>query len=268
MLIVRNNSRFETTVYRKATNTDIYLHWSSFAPLSWKRGTLQTLFDRALTICSTKEYLSKEIDHLYRVFRTNNGYPKWFIDQVYKKSCRRKTSEDAVITTTDSTAAESDVKTPLLILPYAGNAGEKIIKSLQNHLSRKLPENVKPKIIYTGTKLQSKFNLKDGIPSANKHGVIYKVKCANENCDEFYIGETGRRLWERVKDHNGRDHNSHVLQHASKKSHENVGVTNFEIIGGNFRNKRLRLISEALLIKKFKPPLNVQGKSVPLQLFS
>ena len=31
------------TVYRKATNNDVYLNWNVFVPISWKRGTLKNL---------------------------------------------------------------------------------------------------------------------------------------------------------------------------------------------------------------------------------
>ena len=61
---------------------------------------------------------------------------------------------------------------------------------------------------------------------------------------------------------------SFILKHVIEKQHSEVDVSDVEIIGSNYRNKNLRLISEALLIKKFKPPLNVQGKSIPLKLFT
>ena len=32
VLIIRNGQSIETCVYRKLTNTDIYIHWNSFAP--------------------------------------------------------------------------------------------------------------------------------------------------------------------------------------------------------------------------------------------
>ena len=41
ILIIRKKSKIETTVYRKSTDTGIYLNWFSFAPNTWKRGTLK-----------------------------------------------------------------------------------------------------------------------------------------------------------------------------------------------------------------------------------
>ena len=64
VLIVSKNNTIETTVYRKQTQNDIYLHWKSFTPEAWKRGTLKILFLRAHAICSYKELLDKEVKHL------------------------------------------------------------------------------------------------------------------------------------------------------------------------------------------------------------
>ena len=43
-------------------------------------------------------------------------------------------------------------------LPYAGEKGCSIIKSLKKHLKKTLPANIEADIIYTGTKLSSQLN--------------------------------------------------------------------------------------------------------------
>ena len=48
----------------------------------------------------------------------------------------------------------------LLLLPYAGNKGEKILKSMNKFSTRVLPCNVKTCTAYSGTELSSKFQLK------------------------------------------------------------------------------------------------------------
>ena len=47
VLIIRKHDTFETRVCRKSINTDIYLNWQSFAPNTWKRGTLKVLINRS-----------------------------------------------------------------------------------------------------------------------------------------------------------------------------------------------------------------------------
>ena len=43
------------------------------------------------------------------------------------------------------------------------------------------------------------------------------------------MGESARRITERIKDHNGRGHTSHVWNHSIRKSHKNVNTINFKI---------------------------------------
>ena len=57
VLLIRNSDHIHTTVYRKETNNDLYLHWHAFAPTSWKRGTFRTLVNRGYIICSDNNYL-------------------------------------------------------------------------------------------------------------------------------------------------------------------------------------------------------------------
>ena len=83
MLLCRSGRELTTTVYRKKTNNDIYLNWNTFAPISWKRGTLRTLVQRAYLVCSTETYLKEELAHLEKDFIEKNNYPKYVINQVF-----------------------------------------------------------------------------------------------------------------------------------------------------------------------------------------
>ena len=44
-------------------------------------------------------------------------------------------------------------------------------------------------------------NLKDSIKKEHLHNVVYEIECPD--CDKKYIGETGRRIEERFKEHAG-----------------------------------------------------------------
>ena len=43
VLLMRSNGKRETAFFCKETNIDIYLHWRSFAPITWKKGTLKDI---------------------------------------------------------------------------------------------------------------------------------------------------------------------------------------------------------------------------------
>ena len=98
--------------------------------------------------------------------------------------------------------------------------------------------------------------------------MVYYADCPNDKCRENYIGESGRRISERVKDHNGRDLKSHILRHLIESGHANVSYEDFKIIGKNLNNDHWKgRIAESLLIKEKRSTLNSHGKSVPLKLF-
>ena len=95
---------------------------------------------------------------------------------------------------------------------------------------------MKPSILFTGTKLVSNFHVKDPVPFTKKSDVIYGSVFATESCNEDYVGECAKRLYERVKDHSGRDHSSHLVKYAGETGHLPVDIANFEVIGSGYRN--------------------------------
>ena len=49
-LFSKISDHIHAVVYRKETNSDLYLHWHAFAPIPWKRGTLRTLVLHKMTV--------------------------------------------------------------------------------------------------------------------------------------------------------------------------------------------------------------------------
>ena len=44
--------KLDKTVFRKETNTDLYINWNSPATIEWKQGSLKNLIKRLILICS------------------------------------------------------------------------------------------------------------------------------------------------------------------------------------------------------------------------
>ena len=76
------------------------------------------------------------------------------------------------------------------------------------------------KIVYTGTKLGSNFQIKDKTKFDHKHDLVYYVKCPE--CQEDYIGEIGMRLHEQICDHSGKDSKSHMLKHSLENTQVSI----------------------------------------------
>ena len=68
---------------------------------------------------------------------------------------------------------ESISKTHRLILPYKGEQGQKIIKSVNNYVKRLLPQNHTAQHVQKSRKLDSAFDIKDKTKLEHEHDLIF-----------------------------------------------------------------------------------------------
>ena len=130
-------------------------------------------------------------------------------------------------------------------------------------VNKLLPNNTKIGLTFKSTKMSSCFNVKNKIDFEHNHDLIYHTKCPEPTCIDDYVGESARRIIERLKDHNGRDHISHVFKYSIEKSQKNVNTIDFKIIHKNFRNNKLkRKIAEVLWIKDLRSTLNTNKRNL------
>ena len=260
------DNHIHTSVYRKTTNTNIYMHWNAYAPKAWKIGTLRSLIQRAHLVCSKEENYNTEVEHIKSVFTEINGYPYKLVqkmidsfkfNQVFPENLQPNTESDI----------ENNIKKPLLSLPYKGAEGIDLIKRYKNVLKNHLPPNVQPQVVFSSKKLSSKFSLKEKVEFKHHHDLVYKYQCPENNCNASYIGETARRITERIKDHYYRDKNSHIHKHVRESGHIEPNENSFTILQNGFNNYKHRKLAEALQIRNHKPNLNTQEQSYPLKLF-
>ena len=275
VLICRNDKSIETTVCRKSTNNNIYLNWNAFAPDTWKKGTLKALVERAYTVCSTKDFLDKELKYLQKVFHENNNYLNYVIKQILQQSYdeHREQKFDMANTNLKLNVLEkrniNEENQHLLLVPYQGKKGDFVIKFIKKRMKTLLPTNIRTKIAFTGSKLSTCFQVKDKTKFEHNHDIVYRGICPETDCSENYLGETARRISERVKDHTVKDVHSHLFKHAVESGHKVLDVTNYSIIGKWYENNiKKRKIAEALLIKEIKPTLNRQDQSIAELVFT
>ena len=110
-----NKNEIETSVYRKATNTNMYINWHSHAPSNWKTGTLRHLIKRAKLISSTKLLLRK-------VFTENNDYPLKVVNHIIDQELLQSLEVEAVKTKNHNT--EQKIQ---LLVPYSGKQGHQLL---------------------------------------------------------------------------------------------------------------------------------------------
>ena len=276
VLITNKNGSLQTSVYRKSTNTDVYMNWNSYAPKSWKVATLKSLVKRAFMVSSTEVALDGELIHLKKIFAAVNQYPEKLIERIISNEkeihSRNITKEQNNQHNNQDTEEEEEPKkeTITLNLPYAGDQGENIMRKLKKDISNSVRKNgnsIKIRIVYNAKRLSSKFAVKDKTRLKHLHNVVYHTKCPNKKCKSRYIGQTKCRVGKRTIEHNRTDKKSHVLKHSKKSKHRRIWLDDVEILGQGYQSDFKRKISESLFIRTLKPDLNVQKDAFKLSLF-
>ena len=271
-VIKKSDGTFDTDIHRKQTDTNIYLNWCSFAPKTWKIGTLKGLIRRALTICSTEEFQNKEISFLRGVFVTRNGFPSKVVSKTIQDVKKKVAEESRPVSTppqeedtpVPQEQGAEQVVTPFICLPYKGKAGEDILSKFRDKLTSLLPTNVQPRFTFKGKKLGSYFRVKDPVPLEHQSDCVYA--CPSEGNPD-YVGETKVRYGTRTHEHCFTDKKSAVFK-AKQANQIVVSPEDFKIIDRGYTRTLDRKLAEALYIKDLKPPLNEQVKSYKLCLFN
>ena len=179
LLTHHSNGSITTSVFRKKTHTDKYLDFSSHHPLSHKLSVVKTLFNRARSISSTPSNTSTEESHITNAL-VKNGYPRSIIKRVSQTTISRSADPPPPKPTTT------------IVLPYVHNTSEQIRRALS-------PLNIRVCFRPHTTLRKILSHPKDPIPACQKPGVVYSIPCSS--CDLCYIGQTGRTLNDRRKEH-------------------------------------------------------------------
>ena len=118
-----------TSVYRKPTHMDQYLHWDSLHPISSKYSVVGTLHHRAKTVCSNKQLLQQEEDHLARALK-NCNYPMWALNRIKIKmnNPAHKKNKNKTIST-----QQNNIPKPHITVPYYRGMSESVKKRCSNY---------------------------------------------------------------------------------------------------------------------------------------
>ena len=184
-----NEGRLNSSVYRKPTHMNQYLHWDSLHPISSKYSVFGTLHHRAKTVCSNKQLLQQEDDHPARALK-NYNYPMWAMNRI-KIKMNNPAHKNKNKT---SSTQQNNIPKPHITVPYYKGLSESVKKRCSNYGVQVYFKG--------GTTIKNLLMApKDIDPMMKKSGVIYSYKCGRVECDEEYIGESSRTFGERFKEH-------------------------------------------------------------------
>ena len=233
----QEDGALSVSVFRKPTHTDQYLQWDSHHPLSAKYGVLSTLLHRAKTVCSTEEALQTEKSHLKTALEKCK-YPSWAWDK-----CEKKPATPTVNTVLHTQKEKMKGHT---VVPYT-----KGISETYKNILRKYGFNVYFKAARTIK--NSLVAPKDKVENTQKSGVIYHFQCKNLDCDDSYIGEAGRVMKDRLKEHQRAP--SPIHHHHLDTGHSLPRGEDIDIVSRESDNQS-RLIKESMYIRVNQPTLN------------
>ena len=238
VVLIQPDNSLLTSVYRKPTHTDLYLQWDSYHHLSAKYSVINTLRHRAKTVCSNQYLLTEEEDHLNKAL-SNCRYPAWALNRA------RMNTMDSNKRKNKNTSSNNMNKRPYIMVPYMKGLSESCKNICRRH-------GIEMYFKGANTIRQLLVHPKDKDDILKKIGVIYRFKCGRVDCEDEYIGESGRTFAERFREHLRSP--SPIYDYSKTIGHE-VSLDNFSIVCRDDQSMT-RTIREAMLIRVNDPSLN------------
>ena len=164
-----------TSIFRKNTHRDQYIHISSFTPWSYKTAWIRSLVSRAYKICSNDHLLSDEINNILR-FMSWNGFPKRLANKLVQKFIP-KTNQVNIMSKNSHDEETVPTRKVFVHLPYIGKRGTNLFHKFQTKVSRLLKEPCKFIIYWDNTTTGCFVSCKDKTPKEFQSSVVYKFSC-------------------------------------------------------------------------------------------
>ena len=246
--LVKRNSRngnttthsfLSTSIYRKPTHTNRYLHYTSHHPKHQKLTVAKTLFSRVNTHITDKTQKHSELQNIRNTLRLN-GFPT---RTTFLTSSRQQSHNTQYNHFTS--------------IPYIQGTSEKVRRILNK-------AGVKVAMRPVRTIGQILPSPKDPHNPEEKSCIVYQVPCSD--CNFVYIGQTKRDLKSRLAEHklaikNQEPEKSALCEHYMRFDHL-IDWNNSKILKTEAHSKRLT--SEAWFINSHPHVMNrSDGDSLP-----
>ena len=196
LVTIQPDNTLSTSVYRKPTHTDQYLHWDSNHHITAKHSVYNTLAHRAKTVSSTQDSLDKELSHIKTALH-HCHFPKWALNQWEHKFKHPNHTSNTNTNTNNNYNNNQDKSNKFrttIVVPYIPNTADKFKRLCKGR-------NIQVHFKGTNTLRTTLVNPKDKDHKTKQTGVIYHYQCPHIQCSSSHIGESGRALGERVKEH-------------------------------------------------------------------
>ena len=179
----KESQKLEYNIYRKPTHTDVVINNFSFQSQKIKHAAFHSLIHRLLNIPLSIDAYKKELE-IIKTIATNNGYNTGIIDNIVKKHCKKRIL-NSIYTQSENSSNKNWSK-----INYLGPVSDRIASALKR-------ENLNITLVNKVSLRTLLVNNKQKLDILDKSGV-YEIKCI---CDCTYIGQSGRKIGVRIKEH-------------------------------------------------------------------
>jgi hypothetical protein len=235
-----NNNKLNYEIYRKPTNSGTIIPYQSQHDYKQKLSSFHALINRAFKIPMDDDKRQIELN-IIKQLANENGFPMKQINNIIKKQKIRTNFSNLI--DTQSTELLND-KTYRKINFYNNN----INNAIRNTLKK---QKIIPVYKCTHTLKNILNNAKPKTNILNKSGV-YSISC--DDCGATYIGETGRKLETRLKEHTRKNNlSSNFYKHLLFNNHTfNIENNNFKILHTTNSKTKKQEILEMLEIERYR----------------
>lgn len=175
-------------IYRKKTFSDSIINFHSNHPHQHKNAFFNFAFNRLFSIPLSQNERADERNIIYSIAKAND-YPVSYVDKIYARIAN-KFSEKR-LQTIQIQDSNSSISNKFICLPYYGSMSMKIA-----HIFKKCHMKV---AFSTSCNLAHILNHKIDTNCFTQESGVYKICCPD--CGACYVGQTGRKLEARFKEH-------------------------------------------------------------------
>ena len=129
LVTIEQDNTFSTSVYRKSTHTDQYLHWDSNQHIKAKQSVFNTLAHRAKVVSSPQDKLDRELQHIKTALKQCQ-FPDWALNHWHHKFTNLSQPNNSNTTTTNNNLQDNNPnkRNITIVVPYMPGTGEKFRK--------------------------------------------------------------------------------------------------------------------------------------------
>ena len=230
-------------IYRKPTMSDVTIHFTSNNPMEHKLAAYQYLFHRAYNLPITKQARIKELETISEIAH-NNGFPTNTIQKLQNK-IKRKIKINRSTQKNIAVDRENKNKKKRAIFRYHSPAIRKTTNLFQK---------TDIKIVFKTPNTTYKLLQGNQLTEQYESDGIYGIKCCT--CNQWYIGQTGRSLSTRHKEHiryiRQNQTTSAYAMHILNNNHEYGPITETMRLLKHCKKSTTMNCWEDLFIQKYK----------------